>query len=100
MQQCFSGITHYSDESLAAHTAIEQPTALAGAELPENYALAEGVLDDIEAKGGFSTMDLKVPAEVMSQYFSIQDAVLLGQTTPEDAGAQIQAAVESYKANQ
>ena len=60
----------------------------------ENYALAEGVLDDIEAKGGFSTMDLKVPAEVMSQYFSIQDAVLLGQTTPEDAGAQIQAAVE------
>lgn len=91
---------YYSDESLAAHTAIEQPTALAGAELPENYALAEGVLDDIEAKGGFSTMDLKIPAEVMSQYFSLQDAVILGQTTPEDAGAQMQAAIESYKANQ
>ena len=43
---------------------------------------------------------LKVPAEVMSQYFSVQDAVVLGQTAPENAGAEIQAAIESYRANQ
>lgn len=91
---------YYSEESLKSHSAIEQPTAIAGAELPDNYALADGVLDDIEAKGGFSTMDLKVPTEVMSSYISIQDAVILGQTAPEDAGAEMQAAIESYKANQ
>lgn len=91
---------YYSDESLKAHEAIEQPTAIAGASLPENYALAEGVLDDIEAKGGFSTMDLKIPAEVMSQYFSVQDGVLLGSIDSKNAGAEIQAAIDSYKANQ
>lgn len=91
---------YYSDESLEAHSSIEQPTALAGAELPENYSLAEGVLEDIEAKGGFSTMDLKIPAEIMSQYFAVQDAVILGQTAPENAGAEMQAAIESYQANQ
>lgn len=91
---------YYSDESLAAHAAIEQPTARIGAPLPENYALADGMLDLINTNGGFSTMDLKVPAEVMSQYFSVQDAVVLGQTAPENAGAEIQAAIESYRANQ
>lgn len=91
---------YYSDESLAAHAAIEQPTARIGAPLPENYALADGMLDLINTNGGFSTMDLKVPAEVMSQYFSVQDAVVLGQTAPENAGAEIQEAIESYRANQ
>ena len=45
-------------------------------------------------------MDLKVPAEVMSQYFAVQDAVVLGQTEPENAGAEIQSSIASYLANQ
>lgn len=91
---------YYSDESIAAHEAIEQPTARVGVELPENFALADGMLDLINTNGGYTTMDLKVPAEVMAQYFSVQDGVILGQTAPEDAGAEVQAAVESYRANQ
>lgn len=91
---------YYSEESLAAHDAIEQPTALLNAELPENYALAQGMQELISENGGFSTMDLKVPAEVMSQYFSVQDAVVLGEIEPDLAGAEIQAAIESYRANQ
>lgn len=91
---------YYSDESLAAHEAIEQPTARVGAALPENYALADGMLEAISTNGGFSTMDLKVPSEVMSQFFAVQDAVVLGSTAPENAGAEIQAAIDSYLANQ
>ena len=91
---------YYSDESLAIHDAIEQPTARIGAAMPESYALAEGMLDLIGTNGGFSTMDLKVPAEVMSQYFAVQDAVVLGQTEPENAGAEIQSSIASYLANQ
>ena len=91
---------YYSDESLAAHEAIEQPTARIGAALPENYALADGMLELIDKNGGFSTMDLKVPAEIMDQYFSVQDSVVLGQAEPDTAGVEIQAAVDSYRANQ
>lgn len=91
---------YYSDESIAAHAAIEQPTARIGVKLPDNYALADGMLDLINKNGGFSTMDLKVPAEVMSQYFAAQDGVILGTVDPGKAGADIQAAILSYQANQ
>lgn len=91
---------YFSDESLAAHEAIEHPTAKIGAVLPEKLKLAEGMLELINENGGYSTMGLKVPAEIMAQYYAMQDSVVLGETKPEDAGAQIQAAVETYKANQ
>ncbi len=88
---------YYSDESLSAHAAIEQPTARIGAALPENYALAKGMLELISENGGYATMDLKVPAEVMARYFAVLDNVLLGGVTPENAGNEIQVDVENYK---
>lgn len=91
---------YYSDESLESHEAIEQPTARIGAKLPENYALADGMLEIISENGGYSTMDLKVPSEIMSQFFAVSDAVILGTAEPENTGAEIQAAIESYLANQ
>lgn len=90
---------YYSDESLEAHPAIEQPTARIGAELPENYVLAQGLLELIDENGSYFTMDLKVPAEVMAKYFSVFDQVLLGTIAPENAGPEIQIDVENYKLN-
>lgn len=90
---------YYSDESLAVHAAIEQPTARVGAILPENYALAQGMLELISENGGYATMDLKVPAEVMAKYFSVLENVILGGVSPENAGTEIQADVENYKHN-
>lgn len=36
----------------------------------------------------------------MSTYFAVSDGVVLGTVAPEEAGAQIQAAIDSYLANQ
>lgn len=91
---------YYSDESLEKHDTIEQPTATIGVELPEKYALADGMLELIEKNGSYSVMDLKVVPEVMAQYFAVSDGVILGSVAPENAGAEIQAAIDSYLANQ
>ena len=58
------------------------------------------MLEAISENGSFTVMDLKVAPEVMSQYFATCEAVILGTITPDAAGAEIQAAVESYLANQ
>ena len=91
---------YYSAESVAAHDSIEQPTATIGVELPESFQLVDGLLDLIDEKGTYCVTDLKVPAEVMSTYFAVSDGVVLGTVAPEEAGAQIQAAIDSYLANQ
>lgn len=91
---------YYSAESVAAHDSIEQPTATIGVELPESFQLVDGLLDLIDEKGTYCVTDLKVPAEVMSTYFAVSDGVVLGTVAPEEADAQIQAAIDSYLANQ
>jgi len=96
---CCSGITTTA-QSVAAHDSIEQPTATIGVELPESFQLVDGLLGLIDEKGTYCVTDLKVPAEVMSTYFAVSDGVVLGTVAPEEAGAQIQAAIDSYLANQ
>lgn len=91
---------YYSAESIAAHDLIEQPTATIGVELPETYALADGMLEAISDNGSFAVMDLKMEPVIMSQYFTTCEAVVLGSTAPEAAGAEIQAAVDNFLANQ
>lgn len=83
---------------MPAHDSIEQPTATIGVELPESFQLVDGLLDLIDEKGTYCVTDLKVPAEVMSTYFAVSDGVVLGTVAPEEAGAQIQAAIDSYLA--
>lgn len=91
---------YYSEESIAAHESIEQPTATIGVALPESFQLVDGLLDLIDEKGTYCVTDLKIPAEIMSTYFAVSDGVVLGTVTPEDAGTQIQSAIDSYLANQ
>lgn len=89
---------YYSDESLAAHASIEQPTAVAGAKLSDSMALADGLLEMIDEAGSYTTTDQNVPNEIMDVVFATEEAVLLGSIEPSQAGAQIQAAIDSYKA--
>jgi raffinose/stachyose/melibiose transport system substrate-binding protein len=42
--------------------------------------------------------DQAVPQEIVNAFFQAQDSVVLGTITPEAAAAQIQKAVEAYKA--
>ena len=42
--------------------------------------------------------DQALPQELVNAFFQAQDSVVLGTMTPEAAAAQIQKAVEAYKA--
>jgi raffinose/stachyose/melibiose transport system substrate-binding protein len=90
---------YLSNESIEAHTAIEQPTAVAGAPLSSSLALAEGYLEAINEAGSYTTTDLNVPDEVVSVLFSSEEKVVLGEIEPSEYGAEVQAAIDSYLAN-
>ena len=90
---------YYSDESLEKHTSIEQPTALQGVAVSDSMKLADGLLDMIDANGSYTTSDQNIPNEIMDAIYTAQDSVLLEKIQPEDAGAEIQKVVDSYKAN-
>ena len=89
---------YYSEESLKSHPSIEQPTAVAGAELSEAMKLADGMLEMIDAAGSYTTTDQDVPNEIMDVVFATEEAVLLGTIEPSAAGAEIQKAIDAYKA--
>ena len=61
--------------------------------------LADGLLDMIDANGSYTTSDQNITNEIMDAIYTAQDSVLLEKIQPEDAGAEIQKVVDSYKAN-
>ena len=91
---------YYSEESIEAHPTIEQPTAILGAKMSDNLQLANGLLEVIDAAGSYTTTDLEMPAEIYDTLISVQESVLLGTIKPSQVGAEIQAAIEAYKAAQ
>lgn len=90
---------YYSEESMAAHPAIEQPVAVIGAEIPESMKMVAGYADAINANGSFTTFDNALKPELTDAFYAIMDSVLLGDLAPEDAGAEMQAAIDAYLAN-
>lgn len=91
---------YYSEESIAAHPTIEQPTAIQGAKLSDDLQLANGLLEAIDGAGSYTTTDLEMPAEVYDTLISVEESVLLGQLEPSQVGAEMQAAIDAYKAAQ
>jgi raffinose/stachyose/melibiose transport system substrate-binding protein len=48
--------------------------------------------------GLYLPTDQAVPQEIVNAFWQAQDSIVLGTTTPENAAAQVQQAVEAYKA--
>ena len=90
---------YLSDESIAAHAEIEQPTAVAGAPLSSSMALADGLLEAINEAGSYMTSDQNIPDEVVSVLFSAEEKVVLGEIEPSEYGVEVQAAIDAYQAN-
>ena len=90
---------YFSNESIAAHAEIEQPTAVTGAPLSSSMALADGLLEAINEAGSYTTSDLNIPDEVVSVLFSAEEKVVLGEIEPAEYGAEVQAAIDAYQAN-
>lgn len=89
---------YLSEESIKAHPTIEQPTAINGAPLSDDLALANGLLELIDTNGSYMTTDQNLPSEVMDVIFAEEDSVFLGEDTPEQAASKIQDAATAYKA--
>ncbi len=89
---------YYDSERNAAFGSIEQPIALKGAELPESYALAEGIMELMDACGIYTQTDQALPAEVADQLFAAQDGIALGEIAPADAGTTVQNGIVTYQA--
>ena len=89
---------YYSADENPEFSNIEQPIALKGAQLPESLAIADGVMELMDACGIYTQMDQALPAQVADQMFAAQDNVVIGNMKPEEVGASVQTAIQSYLA--
>ncbi len=90
---------YYDEASNPSYTSVEQPTAIIGASVPENYAISEGTLELMDSVGIYTQIDQALPAEVFDQVTVAQDGLATGDLTPEGAAETIQTAITSYLAN-
>lgn len=89
---------YYDKDANPEYVKIEQPTAIKGDKLPEDRAVAEGCMELMDACGIYTQMDQALPVQVADQMFAAQDSVAIGDMKPEEAGASIQAAIDTYQA--
>jgi raffinose/stachyose/melibiose transport system substrate-binding protein len=75
------------------------PSAVTGVFPPEDHPIttkmAKWLQGDVQL---YLPTDQALPQELVNAFFQAQDSVVLGTITPEAAAAQIQTAVEAYKA--
>ncbi len=91
---------YYSQENADQYSEYYNlPLPTADPEMPEDQPNVPIMLEMGETNGTFTITDQALPTEVADVLFNCQDAVANGQMDPADAGADIQAAIESYNAN-
>ncbi len=89
---------YYNGDENPEFSKIEQPIALKDAKLPESLAVAEGVMELMDGCGIYTPTDQALPAQVADQLFAAQDSVVIGDMQPMEVGAAVQAAIDTYQA--
>ena len=75
------------------------PSAVVGVLPPEGHPTATQMANWLQGEVGlYLPTDQALPQEIVSAFFQAQDSVVLGTITPEAACAQIQKAVDAFKA--
>jgi raffinose/stachyose/melibiose transport system substrate-binding protein len=75
------------------------PSAVVGVLPPEDHPITTQMAKWLQGEVQlYLPTDQAVPQEIVNAFFQAQDSVVLGAITPEAAAAQIQKAVEAYKA--
>lgn len=91
----------YSDE-VAANPDLSKyynmPLPKVGAKAPAEQINVDEMLEISNTNGTFTITDQAFPTEVADVLFNCQDAVAVGEMTPEEPGALIQAAIDAYLA--
>lgn len=89
---------YFNEENVAAYGAYyNTPLPRLDAEMPADKPTATELIEMSNENGTFTITDQAFPTEVADVLFSCQDALATDTMTPEDAAAQIQAAVEAYQ---
>ena len=79
--------------------AFGSPSAVVGVQPPEGHPIAAQMAKWLQGEVGlYLPTDQALPQELVNAFFQAQDSVVLGTLTPEAACAQIQKAVDQYKA--
>ena len=90
----------YSNETMAKYgNGFNLPLPIVGADEPEGQPHVMDLFEESSANGTFTILDQAFPAEVADVLFNAEAAIANGEMTPEEAAAQIQEAIETYKAN-
>jgi raffinose/stachyose/melibiose transport system substrate-binding protein len=77
------------------------PSAVVGVLPPAGHPITTKMVNWLQGEVQlYLPTDQALPQELVNAFFQAQDSVVLGTLTPEAAGAQIQKAVEAYKAAQ
>ena len=75
------------------------PSAVAGVFPPSDRPIGTQMAKWLQGEVGlYLPTDQAVPQEIVNAFWQAQDSIVLGSTTPENAAAQVQQAVEAYKA--
>ena len=75
------------------------PSAVVGVLPPAGHPITTKMVNWLQGEVQlYLPTDQALPQELVNAFFQAQDSVVLGTLTPEAAGAQIQKAVEAYKA--
>jgi raffinose/stachyose/melibiose transport system substrate-binding protein len=75
------------------------PSAVVGVFPPSDRPIGTQMAKWLQGEVGlYLPTDQAVPQEIVNAFWQAQDSIVLGSTTPENAAAQVQQAVEAYKA--
>lgn len=74
------------------------PLPLIGSKAPAEQINVDAMIATSNENGTFTITDQAFPTEVADVLFNCQDAVATGEMAPEEAPAQIQAAIDAYLA--
>ena len=74
------------------------PSAVVGVFPPADRPIGTQMAKWLQGEVGlYLPTDQAVPQEIVNAFCQAQDSIVLGSTTPENAAAQVQQAVEAYK---
>ena len=75
------------------------PQPFIDSEMPEGQPNVEILFAEASKNGNFTITDQAFPTEIADALFAAQDAIALGEMTPEEGAQHIQNAVDAYFAN-
>lgn len=101
LQGCINFLDFLNQEKYATEYSayFDMPQPFIDSKMPENQPNVEILVNNAIENGTFTITDQAFPTEIADALFAAQDAIALGQMTPEEGAQTIQDAIDIYFAN-